>query len=65
MGRHERAFAVTFVCTIIGGLFAVLLQYWYDNGVLAAADFNAETLKNFQVLIVSLFMIVGAWKASG
>ena len=60
MGAKERAFAVIMLCSIIGILFAIILQYLYEQTIFID-DFVTDTLtlRELQLVVILVWEIVG------
>jgi len=60
MGNQERAFAIILLCSIIGILLAIILQFLYDQAILID-DFvtNTMTLREVQFAVILVWELFG------
>lgn len=60
MGKNERIFAVILLCTIIGIVFAIVLQVLYDQSIFVDEIVSSTlTLREIQLVVILTWEILG------
>ena len=60
MGRNEKAFAILVLCGIVGSIFAIVLQLFFDAGIIVDEIVTATlTLREIQLGVIVLWVVIG------